>query len=87
MTIGEFVDDILRDIKQKPDDRIPSEKRIAQKFELLLRIVQYYSSLMEDSPAQAALLRQALEDSGFKLPGEAEMKARRPNGNGLSAHP
>lgn len=88
MTIAEFVDRILKAIRDKPDDKVPDAKRIRNEFEELLRIILYYTELVSAGDHKnAALLRRALEDSAFELPGEATVKRRRPNGNGLSAHP
>ncbi len=84
--LGDWVDGILREIEKKPDDKVTPNERIRRKFDSMLRIVQYYASLKHDNPELAALLRQSLEDPTFKLPGEAEIKQRRPNGNGLNAH-
>ncbi len=85
-TLGDWIDGILREIEKKPDDKVTPNERIRRRFDSMLRIVQYYASLKHDNPELAALLRQSLKDPTFKLPGEAEIKQRRPNGNGLSAH-
>ena len=86
-TLGDWVDEILREIEKKPGDNITPSEQIRKRFESMLRIVQYYASLKRDKQELAVLLRQALEDPTFKLPGETAIKQRCPNNNGLSAHP
>lgn len=85
--LGDWVDSILFEIADKPDEKTTPNERIRRRFDSMLRIVQYYASLIHSDPELAAILRRSLHDPTFKLPGEMAIKKRRPNGNGLGAHP